>query len=123
EKVLELVNLYGEGRNIIYSSFHLPSILKLKVLDPFVEIAWLIHQPIPHPNEYVEIFGLEALHVAKDIILASPYQYKETLKRLRVSTANSTDEIKQLLDLQVNAIITDYPEKALFFRSERTLYI
>ncbi|MFD1606254.1 glycerophosphodiester phosphodiesterase [Oceanobacillus luteolus] len=123
EKVLELVNLYGEGRNIIYSSFHLPSILKLKVLDPFVEIAWLIHQPIPHPNEYVEIFGLEALHVAKDIILASPYQYKETLKRLRVWTANSTDEIKQLLDLQVNAIITDYPEKALFFRSERTLYI
>lgn len=39
-------------------------------------------------------------------------------KQIRVWTVNEPEEIKQLLDLGVGAIITDYPEKALSIRNE-----
>lgn len=123
EKVLELTRLYGGKRKIVYSSFHLPSILNVKMHDPLADIAWLIDQPVAHPHEYAEIFGLEALHISKDVVLAQPYNYRGMLPALRVWTVNSTDEIKQLLDLQVHTIMTNYPDKALFFRSERTLQL
>ena len=44
------------------------------------------------------------------------------LDKIRVWTVNENDELKQLLDLRVNAIITDFPEKALFYRSERLTF-
>lgn len=119
EKVLDICQQHGKNRKVVYSSFHLPSVLKIKTLDSFAEIAWLIKDPIPHPHEYIDVFQLEALHIETDVILASPIHVKEILKRIRAWTANSTDEIKQLLDLRVGTVMTNYPEKALFHRSER----
>ncbi|RLL45092.1 glycerophosphodiester phosphodiesterase [Oceanobacillus piezotolerans] len=123
EKVLSLVEQYGNNRKVVYSSFHLPSLLRIKNMDPTAKIAWLLMQGISHPVDYMETFAMESLHISKDMVLENVYDYKNLLQNLRVWTANSTDEIKQLLDLQVQAIITDYPEKALFFRNERKMFV
>ncbi|WP_156290067.1 glycerophosphodiester phosphodiesterase [Oceanobacillus salinisoli] len=122
EKVLDIVNQYGNGHRIIFSSFHLPSLLRIKRLDPTVKIAWLLDHGLSHPRDYLETFALEALHISKRMMLSYAYELKDLSKDLRIWTVNNTDEIKQLLDLKVNTIITDFPDRALFYRSERTSF-
>ncbi|UJL46050.1 glycerophosphodiester phosphodiesterase [Virgibacillus sp. NKC19-16] len=122
QKVLNLVKKYGNGKKVIYSSFYLPSLLYMKKIDPSVEMAWLLDQQLPRPLDYMQALGLEALHVSGDIVLAAPHLMKDVYKNLRVWTVNSSNELKQHLDLNVKAIITDFPEKAVFFRSERRAF-
>lgn len=119
EKVLALVNEYGKGLNVIYSSFHLPTIIRIKQLDPNAKIAWLLDQQISHPLDYVHSLKLEALHVSKRIAFSDMLSLKDLVEKLRIWTVNEQEEIKQLMDLGVQAIMTDFPEEALSYRSER----
>ncbi|MBP3040896.1 glycerophosphodiester phosphodiesterase [Bacillaceae bacterium Marseille-Q3522] len=118
EKVLSLVNKYGKGRKVIYSSFHLPSLIRMKKLDPAADIAWLLNIKIPQANDYLQTLELEGLHLEKAIVLDNPNYFHSLYHKLRVWTVNDSDEIKQLLDLQVNSIITDFPEKAIALKNE-----
>lgn len=119
EKVLALVNEYGKGLNVIYSSFHLPTIIRIKQLDPNAKIAWLLDQQISHPLDYVHSLKLEALHVSKRIAFSDMLSLKDLVEKLRIWTVNEQEEVKQLMDLGVQAIMTDFPEEALSYRSER----
>ncbi|RDW18015.1 glycerophosphodiester phosphodiesterase [Oceanobacillus chungangensis] len=123
EKVLSIVEQFGNGRKIIFSSFHLPTLLRIKKLNKYAEIAWLLDQRISHPLDYIQGLDLEALHISKHVALSDAYYLKEIFEKIRVWTVNDKDEIKQLLDLNVNAIITDFPERALFYRSERKSFV
>lgn len=123
EKILSLVEAYGNGRKVIYSSFHLPSILRIKELDPEARIAWLINQSISSLPDYLNELQLDALHLDQYLVLNNVHQWKDLYDKIRVWTVNGNDEIKQLLDLKVNAIMTDFPEKALFFKSERKAFV
>ena len=152
EKVYELVQKYGSGMGVIYSSFHLPTILRMKKLDPTAKIAWLLNEGISLPQDYLNTLELEALHLNKSIILPNtrkieqitrliqienidfPKEVKEFFRiklnsddyqllkdiyhQVRVWTVNEPDHISQLLDLKVNAIITDFPERAIQIRNE-----
>ena len=42
EKVVSMVKKFDYEDKVVYSSFHLPSILKLKKIDPHSKIAWLL---------------------------------------------------------------------------------
>ncbi len=117
EKLLSIVNRWNSDAKIVYSSFHLPSLVRLKNTDPSVNIAWLLHAPISNPKDYIETFELEALHVEKDLILSSLYNPFHTVSEyVRVWTVNEEDEMKKLIDLGVNSIITDYPQRAVNVR-------
>jgi glycerophosphoryl diester phosphodiesterase len=153
EKVHELVQKYGSGREVIYSSFHLPTILRMKKIDPAAKIAWLLNEGISLPHDYLNTLELEALHLNKSIILPNkktiqqitrliqvknvgfPKEVKEFFRfkmhsdyhqllkeiyhKVRVWTVNEPDQISRLLDIKVNAIITDFPERAISIRNER----
>lgn len=123
KNAIEVSKEYGGDRKIIFSSFHLPSILTIQQLDPEAEVAWLVNHPISHPEEYLAGLQLDALHVGEAIALTYSYELKDLMEKIRVWTVNETDAIKQLLDLQVEAIMTDYPDKAVFFRSERAVLL
>lgn len=152
EKVLSIVKAYGNERKVIYSSFHLPTILRVKKLSPEAKIAWLLNEKITLPKDQLETLELEALHVAKSIVLPNKnvaltlmhlistlnvseandikqlVDYIESTnavdafhnlyEQIRVWTVNEPEEIKQLLKIGVDAIITDYPERALAIRNE-----
>lgn len=122
EKVLSLVKEYGDGRKVVYSSFHLPSILRIKQIDQNAEIAWLLDQQISHPKDYLQSLELEALHLSRGTFFSDVFSYKDLLEKTRIWTVNDIDGLKQLLDLGVNTIITDFPEKALFYKSERKTF-
>lgn len=121
EKVLNLVQEFGNNRKVVYSSFHLPTLIRIKQLDRSAEIAWLLQQPITQPQDYLTSLGLEALHINKTVLLANEIYWKRNLPTIRVWTANDQDDINRLLSLKVEAIITDFPELALSLRNERTI--
>jgi len=120
KKLLAVTEKYGEGRKVVYSSFHLPSILRTKQLDSSADIAWLLGgMPfLPHPADYIETLGLEALHLSKDMILGTPEQYRGVYDRIRVWTVNDAEDMGKLAGMGVNAIITDFPDRAVKFKSK-----
>ena len=154
EKVLSIVKEYGENRKVIYSSFHLPTILRVKKISPDAKIAWLLSDKITLPKDQMQTLELEALHLAKSIVLPNKSValklielmctlnvseandikqlvdfiensncddiFKNLYEQIRVWTVNDPEEIKQLLELGVETIITDYPERALSIRNEQS---
>ncbi|WP_042462043.1 glycerophosphodiester phosphodiesterase [Neobacillus dielmonensis] len=119
-KVQSVVEKYGNGRKVVYSSFHLPSLLRMKQVNREANIAWLLNEGISLPADYMEMLGLEALHLSKNIVLPKELNTKNLaglFENIRVWTVNDPDQIGQLLELQVNAIITDFPETAIALRN------
>ncbi|MCC3357864.1 glycerophosphodiester phosphodiesterase [Bacillus sp. REN16] len=80
ERVLKIVDQYGNDRNVIYSSFHIPSILRMKQLDPNTKIAWLLNDAISLPHDYINMLDLEALHLNKTILLPEREIFQELLQ-------------------------------------------
>ncbi|MBS4195677.1 glycerophosphodiester phosphodiesterase [Lederbergia citri] len=122
EKVLNVVKQYGKNRNVIYSSFHLPTLLRIKKIDPSAKIAMLLDHQITHPNDYMETFNLEALHVSKRITIMANHYLKDLKGNIRVWTVNDPLEINELFDIGVNTIISDFPERALMIKNARRIY-
>jgi len=114
-QVLSTVKQHGQGTKVVYSSFHLPTLLRLKKLDSSTNIAWLLggQFPLPHPDDYINELGLEALHLGKDMLLARPEHYSDIFEKIRVWTVNDEAEIKKFLELGVGAIVTDFTERAV----------
>ncbi|HWJ79481.1 MAG TPA: glycerophosphodiester phosphodiesterase [Niallia sp.] len=119
EKTLALVSEYGNSRKVIYSSFHLPTLLRLKQLDSSVNIAWLLHDKFSHLSDYINSLNLEALHLHKDYVLTYEDSLHDIHPFIRAWTVNNQVEINKLLDMQVEAIITDYPSLAIANRDKR----
>ncbi|WP_046180862.1 glycerophosphodiester phosphodiesterase [Domibacillus tundrae] len=120
KRLLETVGKYGHDRKIVYSSFHLPTLIRLKELDSSAETAWLLNAPISLPSDYMETFGFESLHLSKDVYFAHEAQLKGIADRLRIWTVNDPGEIAKLAEAGVAAIITDFPERALTIRNDQT---
>ncbi|MEK5444351.1 glycerophosphodiester phosphodiesterase [Fredinandcohnia sp. FSL W7-1320] len=157
EKVLAIVERYGKNLEIIYSSFHLPSILRIKQINSDTKIAWLLNEGISLPHDYLTSLYLEAFHLNKAILLPKGEIYQQVLQlskqfpmyfpkeaihylnkkikedneksfqhlfdKVRVWTVNEPNEIEKLLSLKVNAIITDYPERAIRIRNEQMKFV
>jgi glycerophosphoryl diester phosphodiesterase len=121
EKVLNIVKQFGYEKKVVYSSFHLPSILKLKRIEPSAKIAWLLVYDLSRPIEYVQSLGLEGLHLYKDIVLQDvKYQQSMDDYSIRVWTVNDQKEIKQLLVMDtIETIMTDFPQEAITLRNCR----
>jgi len=112
--MLKVVREVGyDTEKVIYSAFHLPTILRIKALDSETKIAWLLENFIPLPTDYIETFDLEALHMDKNIVLKMPEYWQQVADKLRVWTVNDEEQMKKLLEMGIEAIITDYPEIAV----------
>jgi len=119
EKVLQVVrDLRYPDDLVIYSSFHLPTLVRLKKLDPKIKLAWLVENFVPKPLEYLEEMSWDSFHIDKKIVLKYLTYYKNIASNLRVWTVNEPLEMKQLLKTKVDAIITDYPEIAIELRDK-----
>ncbi|EOR27188.1 glycerophosphodiester phosphodiesterase [Cytobacillus oceanisediminis] len=123
EKTLALVNEYGNGRKVVYSSFHLPTLLRIKAIDSSASIAWLLNQVISNPLDYIKSLELEALHLHKEMVIDNLQDWQELRKLVRVWTVNQEEEMTNLIDAEVEAVITDYPELAIAIRQERAVSV
>ncbi|MBS4192406.1 glycerophosphodiester phosphodiesterase [Bacillus sp. FJAT-49705] len=120
EKVHAIVDQYGKGRDVIYSSFHLPTLIRMKKINSHAKIAWLLNEAITHPADYLKALDLDAFHLNKTIVLPKTKDYlpfQGLYDKVRVWTVNEPTDIVRLLDLQVDAIMTDFPERAIALKT------
>lgn len=114
EKVLELGAAMGLEDRLWYSSFNHRSLVTLKKLNPSVRTGILYSDGWINVPEYAEHIQAEALH-PEFYGLRYPGFLSECRAKglkLHVWTVDDEELMKAMVQDQVDAIITDYPDRA-----------
>lgn len=114
EKVVELVKDMHMTERIWCSSFNHESILRVKKLSPEIKTGFLISDVMIDVAEYTSKQQVQALHPAlyhmQDAQLLG--KCKSRGLKVHVWTVNRKEDMKKLSEAGVDAIITNYPDKA-----------
>ena len=110
---------YGMENRVIYSSFDHLQLIRMKEANASAFTAPLYGFNLMYPWDYAVKLGAGAVHPSYKL-LDRLENYVETCHRmgLRVHpwTANTEDEIRNLLQKDCDAIITNYPDVAVSLR-------
>ena len=114
EKIIALTKKKGFSGRVIYSSFNHYSVMKIKDLDPDAKVGFLYQDGTLNMPGYAAENGVNALHPAFYNL-----QYEGFIDDcnmfdidVNVWTVNSEADLLKCKEMGVNAIITNYPEKA-----------
>ncbi|MCY6483418.1 glycerophosphodiester phosphodiesterase [Clostridium aestuarii] len=113
EKVIKMIYEYGMQDRIILSSFNHYTLRQCKKISKKIKIGLLYTAGLYQPEKYARRLGAEALH---------PYFYAvnshHIIKRIKKSgimlnpyTIDEEKDMKRFIDLNVDGIITNYPDK------------
>ena len=114
EKVLKLVHQMNWERRVIYSSFNHETLRRIHKLKSNASIGVLYSDGLIDVVKYSQRLGANCLHPAY-YNLQYPglmQECKETGMKVNVWTINQTKELEFCKQNEVNAIITNYPDKA-----------
>lgn len=114
EKVLKLTREMGMEDRVIYSSFNHYTVKKMKELDPTVKTGVLYADGIYQAPAYGKALNADALHPALYNVLY-PGMVKaahELGMKVNVWTVNEEEHMRLLLSQGVDALITNYPDRA-----------
>lgn len=112
EKVIALTKEYGLEERVIYSSFNHYSVMKLKKLTEISEVAFLFEDGALDIIDYGIKHGVNGVHPAL-YHLQYPNFIEDAISKgmpLRVWTVNKEDDMKMIYELQLDSIITNYPD-------------
>lgn len=114
EAVVDLVDEFGMADRIIYSSFNHESVLRVKRLRPAAVCGFLYGIGIVSPAEYARMHGVEAVHPSINDLKYPGFieSCRDNGILIHTWTANSYSEIEQMRQYGVNALITNYPDRA-----------
>ena len=109
-------NVYCE----IYS--YRTDIAKIKEIDSTAETAWLFSDVILNVEQYAKANGVEGLHPAVYHMYMSDFmkRWNESGEKVRVWTVNNEKDMKNFIQHDLEAVITNYPDVALRVRREVT---
>ena len=111
EKCLALQSTETWPFAIVYSSFNPYTLVELKKLNPTQEIG-LLFESEEWANKGDAMLEKEAYH--PDLkLLDWTLEWNTNQLPLRVWTVNEDKDINRCFELQIEAIFTDYPQKAL----------
>ena len=96
-----------------------PGNLKVNI-ELKTETAYLYSDVILNVDEYAKKSGVQALHPALYHVLMADFlsEYKESGLKIRVWTVNEKEHIEALVREGADAIITNYPDRAVKIRDE-----
>ncbi|QPC46812.1 glycerophosphodiester phosphodiesterase [Mangrovibacillus cuniculi] len=118
-KVFELIQEFGLSDRVIISSFHHRSLMHMKQFAPQLEYSPLYGEPLFQPWDYVRMMGLSSVHPAyRTLDTFTVQKFAENNIAIRCYTVNAKKRIKQALIWGVEAIFTDYPERAITLKKE-----
>lgn len=120
EKCLALAREMDMEEQVIYSSFNHYSIQKILALKPDAETGILYQDVIVDVIPYAKKLGTGALHPAlyHTWMGDSLKEYVESDLKVHIWTINEEADMKKLMEAGVDAVITNYPDKALKVRSQ-----
>lgn len=111
--VVELTREKGFEDRVIYSSFNYLSLERLHIINRNARIGFLFLKTTPNLIETLQKFKIDALHIPCSDLLKPGFldECRKAGFDLNVWTVNSEDQAKVCRDVEVNAVITDYPDK------------
>ena len=120
EKVLKLVYDADMKDRVIYSSFNHYSIKKIKNLDEKANTALLFGDVILYTVNYIKNANIPAIHPPVYQLKMDNFldEYINSGLDIRVWTVNNPDDMQSLINKNIDAIITNYPDIALKKRGE-----
>ncbi len=116
EKVDAMVSGFSIEHKVVYSSFHLPTLIRMKTIDPNARIAWLNKKVPAIIYDYINTLKLDAVHLSYKAVLKKMERIRKTEDKVRVWTVNDKESAKQFFELGVEAIMTDFPEEMIQVR-------
>ncbi|MGN0294472.1 MAG: glycerophosphodiester phosphodiesterase [Lachnospiraceae bacterium] len=118
DKVLELTAYMGMEERVIYSSFNHQTMVNIKKMNPKTVCGLLYSDGYLHMDRYCREVGMDALH--PELYNLQYEGFREACRQkkipLHVWTVNEPEHIRLMYDMQVEAIITNYPDRALEMR-------
>ncbi len=112
EKLIDLIHRYGWQDRVILSSFNHYSMVRAKEITGNIKTGLLYMEGLYKPGRYAKSTGADALH---------PYFYalnEEVVREIKAEgllinpfTVNDSTVMGHLLQLGVDGIITNYPDK------------
>ena len=111
EKCLALQSTEAWPFAIVYSSFNPYTLVELKKMKPDQEIG-LLFESVEWANKGDAMIEKEAYH--PDLkLLDWTLEWNTNQLPLRVWTVNEDKDINRCFEVQIEAVFTDYPQKAL----------
>ncbi len=112
EDVLRLVDQFDLNGQVLYSSFNHFSIQKIKQLNPTAQTGVLYAQPLVEPWLYAKRLGATALHPEFHFVDEALIQgCKAYGIQVNPYTVNELYDLQTMIDLEVDSIISDYPNR------------
>lgn len=111
--VMDMVNDFGLKESVILSSFNHESMETCKEIDSTFKTGLLFESPLMDTVKYFNGMKHEAIHPGYYLLLQSPSWVEEFKKQnfeINTWTVNDEKSILSMLDMQVNAIIGNFPD-------------
>lgn len=120
EKVIEMVKKMGMEKRVIYSSFNHYSIKRTLELAPEAKTGLLIRDVFVDMDEYTKKIGAGAIHPALYHLYMEDVSslYLNSGLKIRPWTVNTKEEMEFCFKNNIEAIFTNYPERAVEIRKE-----
>lgn len=114
EKVLDLTKEMDMMERVIFSSFNHYSVKKIKEMEPNAKTGILYSDVLYKVTEYCQKVNADALHpIYCHRYMKSVWEdYLAAQIPLHIWTVNEQEEMEFFIRNQVDAIITNYPDKA-----------
>ncbi|NLN69924.1 MAG: glycerophosphodiester phosphodiesterase, partial [Chloroflexi bacterium] len=110
-EVVKLVETLGMEDQVLISSFNWDYLRQVKALNPNLATGVLAHKIIEDPLALMEELDAQAFHPGFKVTLSAQVKLLcENGYDVNVWTVNDVSEMKQLLDMGVTGIITDFPQ-------------
>lgn len=114
KKVTQLLNTYNIKNNIIISSFNHNSLIKVKELDSSIKVGILLNKKIKNLNVYAKKFNAYSIHPKHRIVDDKMIKTcRENDLFIIPYTVNNNRLIRKLVLKNIDALITNFPDKAL----------
>jgi glycerophosphoryl diester phosphodiesterase len=112
EKLINTIYEHGLQSRVILSSFNHYSMVKAKEVSSEIKTGLLYMEGLFKPERYARFVGADALHPYFYALSAEGIkEIKEEGLQINTFTVNDTNYMKYFLKLDIDGIITNYPDK------------
>ncbi|WP_068792988.1 glycerophosphodiester phosphodiesterase [Brevibacillus laterosporus] len=113
EHVIRLIHDLRLHKQVVISSFNYHSLLHVKELDPQIRTGMLYFGQLHKPWEIAKQFRADELHAPEEQVNKSLLQAaRQHHLSLLAWTVNTPERMQELFSLQIDGIITNYPNVA-----------
>ncbi|MFK7925818.1 MAG: glycerophosphodiester phosphodiesterase [Bacteroidia bacterium] len=115
KEILQIVKELGVRDEVIIFSFYYPVLAKIRQLDKDIPILYLIGKADKMTIDYAKIIESDAIGVGYGTTITEEYLNFAHENGIEVWkwTVNDEAEMQQLIDLGLDGLITNYPDKAI----------